>query len=715
VPPEHLDDGPHSVPPRDREEPPEAAERADDGDDEYDDEPAAWVGDGPVGDVEGFIRLYARAPVTIGHGPAAGRDVNFRNVNFYYGATPPRALRPGPVDTDTLDYLTAAYIEVDAYDRLRHGLRRYHVQVLRGHQGAGRTTTALLALCGLDKPVLRLPSLESMQQLVESDLPGGFGYTIELTRSSSENSQQLDLAVLDRLRYQMRSVDAYLVIVTEDLAGLEGVAKDEYVVPCSAPPGLEVFRKYLTFLEGNVREAIRQLLKDQQTAAAIEEEAKQASGPAVALELIDYLANAASERQSPEQVVNGLRSQLRKNVMRWLLGEPSGNGVKPERSVWDVATLLACCVLDRYPLGRVLAAAGDLATRLHQIESPGGRPTRPVLHDTVQACEEFVRIVEPYEPWSDWYSRWHTPRVQVREEKLLRVVLEVVWRRLNAAREPVIGWLRDLAARHRGSTATYRVACSLRALGVLAQIDFDHVNREVLGPWAGDWNERLNTAAVQVLAVALEDQRTSSTVRLALRQWSREGASWSKRRTALLAYGTLGTEIPVDDVLRAVRDIDSVSHRPQVVRAIAALVERGGGDRVLRDLAARVDANDRRGMEMFMALLRRGNGVDLPDLRAALLSPRAPSASQIALTRLWVSVLQSPSTTAEAWRWLRDWVTLVDHQPEMMEPLSELLNSLMREPGLAARLLFVLRLWHGDRHPPERAAQLLLKRVSGLE
>jgi len=36
----------------------------------------------------------------------------------------------------------------------------------------------------------------------------------------------------------------------------------------------------------------------------------------------------------------------------------------------------------------------------------------------------------------------------------------------------------------------------------------------------------------------------------------------------------------------------------------------------------------------------------------------------------------------------------------------------MRESPLLTRLPFVLRLWHGHRDPPDRAAQLLLERMA---
>jgi len=469
-------------------------------------------------------------------------------------------------------------------------------------------------------------------------------------------------------------------------------------------------------MDDAVRHGISQLLEDPQTAAAIHEEEGQATGPAMVVDLVENLATQVHDRHTPEQIVSGLHSRLHASVACWLMGESSGGaGVNPHRTVWDVATLVTCCVLDRYPLGRVLAAAESLAARLHGVESPGTHLPRPVLHDSVQACEEFIRVAEPYEPWPDWYSRWHTPRVQMRDQKLLKVVLEVVWRRLGAAREPVVSWLHDLAdpARRAPAHSRREVACSLKALGVLAQIDFDHVNREVLGRWASSRDQRMNKAAVQVLEVALQDQRTTSTVRLALRQWSREDAALNRRRTALLAYGTLiSVRIPADDVLRAVRHTGAAGGGPEAVRAVATLVVQGRGDPVLTELAARLDDGDPQAVGLFMALAGPGDGNGLPDPRAALLRASATStARQVALARLWASGLQGSLTAAAAWRRLRDWVAIADHQPELLEPLSALLNGLMQEPRLLVRLPFVLRLWHGDGDPPERAAKLLLERV----
>jgi len=389
----------------------------------------------------------------------------------------------------------------------------------------------------------------------------------------------------------------------------------------------------------------------------------------------------------------------------------------PKRSLLEVATLITCSVLDGYALARVVPVAQRLAERLHHAEEPGAALPRRVLSDALWACEDFIRVAEPDEPGSDWWSRLHTPRVWVSNPTLPKVVLEVVWRKLTAAHDPLTRWLSDLATPPPMTYGReFEAVAARRAISLLAQVDFDHVYRTVLTKWASSDDRRLNVAAVEVLAQAIENDHAVPAVRLMLRQWSRPGAKPMRRRTAILAYaGALGMHCSTSDVLRAVRLVGNEDPDRLAVRALARLVVDRRGDRVLADLAARLGRGDSTALGQFLALASGGEG-DLPDLRPALLSAGGESAEhEASLAYLWTLALREPSTSPTAWHHLRRWIALTAHRPELLESLGVLVRRLLAEAYVAPRLRFVLRLWRSRCSPPERSALTFLSRAAPME
>ncbi len=640
--------------------------------DEYDEGLAPWRLDEPRVDDGSLIhlhRLNASGPVSFGSGHVAARDVN---ILYRMVGGEPATPRPvsGPVHESILDRLAETYVEVTAFARLREGLRRQHVQVLRGYRGSGRMTTALLALRGLSKSVNHLGASQA-HSLVSASVADGSGYVAEPTEGP------VTPALLSALGERLREQHAYLVLLTDEALDLDESTSSEYVLRYAHPSGEQVFHRHF---EQVAVDRDREFLGQPGVKSAIFDEARQAAGPAQVVRLVNNLVVAAGEDRTAEQFLSGLESRLRTGVRRWLLGEPPGiaatdsmegwssappgsnAGVAgPQRTLWEVATLLACCVLDGYPLGRVVAEAERLAVRLHEIESPGTRPPHPVLRDSVQACITFIRVAEPHEPGSDWLARWHTPRVWVRDPKTPRIVFEILWREFIAARGPVVGWLREMTDPARGSAS---------------------------------------------------DERVASTVRLALRRWSDPKSARFRRRTAMLAYRSgIGAHFP-GDALRAVRGMTGNADRRQARVLLTGLVLAGHADRVLAQLAG-PDGGDPEAVGLFLALGDVDGDADIPDPRGALLASRAtvPGGDR-ALSRLWTLALRDSSTTTAAWRRLREWVALADDQPELLASLGTLATDLMVDANLAVRLPFVLKLWHGDRSQPWRATAWLLARVS---
>ncbi len=692
--------------------------------DEYDEGLAPWRLDEPRVDDGSLIhlhRLNASGPVSFGSGHVAARDVN---ILYRMVGGEPATPRPvsGPVHESILDRLAETYVEVTAFARLREGLRRQHVQVLRGYRGSGRMTTALLALRGLSKSVNHLGASQA-HSLVSASVADGSGYVAEPTEGP------VTPALLSALGERLREQHAYLVLLTDEALDLDESTSSEYVLRYAHPSGEQVFHRHF---EQVAVDRDREFLGQPGVKSAIFDEARQAAGPAQVVRLVNNLVVAAGEDRTAEQFLSGLESRLRTGVRRWLLGEPPGiaatdsmegwssappgsnAGVAgPQRTLWEVATLLACCVLDGYPLGRVVAEAERLAVRLHEIESPGTRPPHPVLRDSVQACITFIRVAEPHEPGSDWLARWHTPRVWVRDPKTPRIVFEILWREFIAARGPVVGWLREMTDPARGRSSTRGSGkCAIATIGMLATIDFDYLYRALLGGWAGSRDERLNEAAVRALEVAASDERVASTVRLALRRWSDPKSARFRRRTAMLAYRSgIGAHFP-GDALRAVRGMTGNADRRQARVLLTGLVLAGHADRVLAQLAG-PDGGDPEAVGLFLALGDVDGDADIPDPRGALLASRAtvPGGDR-ALSRLWTLALRDSSTTTAAWRRLREWVALADDQPELLASLGTLATDLMVDANLAVRLPFVLKLWHGDRSQPWRATAWLLARVS---
>ena len=654
--------------------------------------------------------------------------LNSYHVHNYFGtSTRHRPPVVGPVDDKTLDRLAETYFEVPTFDWIQRRLLRHRVQVLQGQPGTGRMTTALLVIRALRKDVCILQVPDDPATLIGS-LEGGANYVMVLDRERSELGPQLTAAVLHGLRQHLGNIDAYLVIVAEPDVPPDNVASQEFIVSWLSPPGERVLEKHLGQAAAGIH---RELDARPDLRKAIDEEVRQAPAPGSVVAIVAQLEEGVRQGRSIEQIVSGFASRLRKEVREWLLegsaAPPASAESTPvdlarepvaKRSLWDVATLIACCVFDGHPLARVTTAAVPLAAELHALESPGMRPPRPVLRDSVAACDKFIRVTGPDESGPDWFSRLHTPRVYLRDPRLPRIVLEEVWRRLTAARGPVTRWLHDLALSARTKPiGKEQSGNALRAIGLLAQIDFDDLYRHVLGAWANSPSERANKAAATALEIASMDDRAALTVRMVLRRWSREDASLRRRRTALLAYATsVGSNCPAGDLLCAVRNAGLAAEDPLVMLQLARLAADGRGHQVLIDLSTRVGDGDLGALKQFLVLARPGNPDGIPDLRAALLRVSATSqADEAALAHLWALPLRDPSTRVEAWQRLRAWVALGAHQPELLEPLGALIGRLLAEPYVAPRLQFVLRLWRGSCTPPERSALTVLSRAAPME
>jgi len=216
----------------------------------------------------GARELFLQGATSFGSGDVAARDLfNFNQTNYITTHTKPRPLVFGQVGDSELDGLAETYYRPAEFDRLRNSLLNNRVQVLRGRQGTGRTTTALLVLRTLNRRVHSLEPPDERSSLIES-LKDAFAYVMEVPDDSVGTPGYMTGAMLHAIREKLQRIDAYLVIIADNVV-IEGPALRDFIVPWSSPPPKAVLQHLVALARTS---GIRELFNNQKLRSAIEKE-----------------------------------------------------------------------------------------------------------------------------------------------------------------------------------------------------------------------------------------------------------------------------------------------------------------------------------------------------------------------------------------------------------------------------------------------------------
>ncbi|MGH8931052.1 MAG: hypothetical protein ACRDZO_10620 [Egibacteraceae bacterium] len=669
-----------------------------------------WLGEQTLsGSSRGFVTA---------HGPVAMGDSGIAIGTAYFSTQHQRvSLSKGPLSRTWLDARRKSFVETSAYRNLVERLAQCRVQVLRGPDGSGRTTTAFLALDRVIYPfgqmdhgadsesdVEMLDSALDPDAITKDDLQEGHGYLLD--RSNTDLEGQLNLAFLGQLKTLARDCEAFLVLIVGDRARLDQDNLGDYLVLQDRPAPTEMLKAHLRCLEGGTDVPWTGELRDE-----VKRELEAAPAPGQVAELARYLAGEAIHKLSGDDILAGFGERLIERA-RTKLARPFGDDDKGEpRSRAEVlcrrAQLIACAVLDRMPLVTVMDAAVSLARLLHDVQT-GGRPLpRPVFSGTVDGLLEYAEATDHSDdeaPDEDDVTR----RIRMRPG-LAAAVLGIAWRDYDTVRKPLLDWLEELAL-HRDQALRVRAPI---AIGKLASYDFEYIFENIIHQWADCRDCHTHwQAAAWALEMAAHDPLLTVRVRDRVRRWC-HGRSFFRQRTALFAFTTMIGVQHVEDTLDGLCLLATQGRHADDYALAHALREifLAGFHEEAHKVLDTWAHGDKRGYERPLVVqaarslltLSEGTGELNGDPTSVLVSLFADDPKwRDTVRQAWRLALEEPATSEDGWNVLWFWLRRGGREPRFVEPLIGLVTDLARDPEFRSRIRFRQLFWKTNKarwHP----------------
>jgi len=362
---------------------------------------------------------------------------------------------------------------------------------------------------------------------------------------------------------------------------------------------------------------------------------------------------------------------------------------------------IAAAVLDGLALNEVIDGAGQLGVLLTEVEHPGEPGQREVF------ARPFVRWLRHAELASPDPGSGDTGGIVVKmpSREFARNVIELAWREYDAARMPMLTWLRELCERHRDDRVRIR---AVQALAFIAAHDYALIKERVLNVWSSPDSrpvERL--AASWLLEAMVRDGTSVSKVRELIRLWSRSPEP-AKRAVAVLAYGTAVASGAPQDAVQGVR--------------ISAILPDGGSlpelalcDMYLLGLTREVTSELTSWMHGFPAMRERAgralvriSQIRLRDAHGDAPRPydllwllaRAPDevgASLTQVARLWHVACSYERSRSAGWQMLGRWAQSCRDFPELSGTFAGLADEFEKaatDDELRGRLSVYRRRWN---------------------
>jgi hypothetical protein len=191
---------------------------------------------------------------------------------------------------------------------------------------------------------------------------------------------------------------------------------------------------------------------------------------------------------------------------------------------------IAAAVLDGLAVSEVIEGASKLSALLAEVEHPGAPGQREVF---AQPLARWLRHVELVALPAEQGNRDGTV-IKMPSRELSRIVIEVAWRNYDAARTPMLTWLKSLCQEHPNDRVRIR---GVQALAVIAQHDYTLIKERVLEVWSASDRRIEHQAAAWLLEALVLEGAAAGKVMELLWRWSRSGDP-GKRAVAVRACGT---------------------------------------------------------------------------------------------------------------------------------------------------------------------------------
>ncbi|MFD5481109.1 hypothetical protein [Streptomyces hawaiiensis] len=617
---------------------------------------------------------------------------------------------------------------VPQQEQMAETLRAHHVVALMGPPGSGKegTGTFLLAdRCGSDHVVvLHSAGADLLQALVAQArrcLKPGEGVLVGLGPRRPGRSTLKALSLL------ARELGAYVVLVVEDTRTDDDLPVP-YAVRHQRPEPRPVLEAHLRseLEEHRALCAERDRCDRARTrrfADGVLDDARVA-GKLDAVRRVDWITsfarNIAACLHGPGDALDVLldtpHEDLRSLARRFLkLSEPEETEGEPPASEAEThhqAVRISYVLGHDLPLSDVLRMGTRLSAEMLRAEYRESAPARPVFElDLDRLVAPGMGIAaEPGAHLSD-----NPRRARLTDPELMPAVVEVIWHGFGWLRDPLIAWLRALAA-DRLERVGARAAV---IVGQLLRHDFDGVYRDVVKDWARSPSVRDRRYAAMALSVAMadDDPRLTAQVGRQVRDWAGSPRP-QLQDSAARAYGTqLGT-LDVPGTLRALQDLagrPALDLYASVAYSTATLfLAEGGTEPVGEALGRWIRSNDghlpRHAVRTLLVLGPLAAGPELPSRPTLAHQAMVTPGREETLLLLWQRALIDPAHSGQAWHLLCDWLVAADEDEELSPFLEKF--ALRMWPAKDRRALFHLRRW-ARRLPDARLVARLLHALGG--
>ncbi|MGS2805891.1 hypothetical protein [Nocardia sp. MW-W600-9] len=618
------------------------------------------------------------------------------------GTSGSRVLPSGPVSSTWLDSVVQTFVPPPVFEKLCDRLRAQPLLVLRAPHGWGRTTAAMSALnrecdAGVHKlePGVWLPSLDI-------EFEPDAGYFLETI--GIDQLRALQAFHLEQLSRTLTEHRCRLIVVLDDKVE-PSPDLEPFLLDGGEPPDVDrvvhehLVRK-LPVGETDVlqRDDVIQLLTH----------VREARLPARDLVVLaEQLADVARARidigEVAERALNWADSRFR----QWF------DGLDAETRSFTIAL----AVFNGMPLHIVSTAGRDLARLIADAETSEDEQAASSVFGMrsgellLGARARLYKAVEETE-----YGRIPVDAVRFVDDSFPPRVLQFVWHEYHAAHQLVRNWLYEL-----GNRSDLRVCTRAGlAVGLLSTFEFEHARQLVIERWASSGDPLNRFAAIGALDFPCEEPELAPLVGRMLTAWLHPDQLLARRVTATAALGSTYGRLVPDRAIELLRRM-ARSRNPEIRAAVCySMIELFKvttlTSTVLAELRSwtgskRPDLRD----TGFLCVLQLSFDLEVDTVRGARAWPvMVWIADEMSTLRgfvveLCARLLEAQFFVPAAYEEIRRWVCLSETDPQMRQPLANLLIDLGDTIEDLEVLPYYLREWGAERRGPVRAVAELLQ------
>ena len=463
----------------------------------------------------------------------AGHDIHH---NYHYDLGQEKQAR-GRISVPDLMRAARVHVPTLSDARLQQSVLEHQVVFACGRTGTGRRASAIVVLdrlTGKCRNTSKVAVLDAASGLADLRyrLEPGCGHLLDVSGETWVDT--ITDAQIAGAREALGS-SGYLIILAEadSERSLPGIVVDHEMPELAQVVVFQLAARLVpegaidtTAARALVAEARR---ADDETMTWYEEITSSATaGPVEAALLAEAIWSWHDRRAADSSAmprVSYFRSRRRYQQAADLLRRGDGTD-SPIRQSYAIAA----AALDGLAVSEVIEGAATLSALLAEVEHPGAPGQREIF---AQPLARWLRHVELTALPAEQGNRDGTV-IKMPSRELARIVIEVAWRNYDAARTPMLTWLKSLCQEHPNDRVRIR---SVQALAVIAQHDYALIKERVLEVWSASDRRIEHQAAAWLLEALVLEGTAAGKVMELLWRWSRSGDR-GKRAIAVRACGT---------------------------------------------------------------------------------------------------------------------------------------------------------------------------------